>query len=355
MAEGVALKVKSRGRRGVMGVFLLAGVLAAGAVLFPASSPLAKTVSSPSSGATLAKRAKAWARLTPAVAGDARADDPGNDASPSRGLESNATRTGKARGSSSSSAAPRCEADPEHQPRMSVAEKALVLKYVTGTFPGAAWSDGTCRYLEWGGGGSTSMFGTRAGLVHTVEHAPAWCALIERWNETQCLRQRDRWELYCHDSGTPLRKWGYPASSSEPNAEVPRESERAFDDAFAEAMRAYVQAPGRDQFTRRTTYYDVALIDGRLRNACAHAILPYLRNTSIVLWHDFGTDAWNDVRDGKTKGKRHARDVSGEPLRRGHRRYSKTARLLFDPLERAETLAAFRVKRTLTRTMRWQE
>ena len=47
-------------------------------------------------------------------------------------------------------------------------------------------------------------------------------------------------------------------------------------------MRRYVQAPAF--FNRTRTTYDVVLIDGRLRNACAYAIVPYLHAGSIVAW-----------------------------------------------------------------------
>ena len=104
----------------------------------------------------------------------------------------------------------RCVADPAHAPKMTDREIATVLKYVTGAFDGATWRDGEAIYLEWGGGGSTSAFGTRARLTHTVEHAPRWCVHLSSWEELKCLSRRGAWELFCHDSGVPLTKWGYP-------------------------------------------------------------------------------------------------------------------------------------------------
>jgi hypothetical protein len=37
-----------------------------------------------------------------------------------------------------------------------------------GEHAGAQWSAGTAEYLEWGSGGSTSMYGTAAGRVFSV-------------------------------------------------------------------------------------------------------------------------------------------------------------------------------------------
>jgi hypothetical protein len=53
---------------------------------------------------------------------------------------------------------------------------------------------------------------------------------------------------------------------------------------------------GHSGFDVRT--YDVVLIDGRFRNACAYAIVPYLRPDSIVAWHDFDDDAWERFKAG---------------------------------------------------------
>ena len=62
------------------------------------------------------------------------------------------------------------------------------------------------------------------------------------------------------------------------NGALPTRS-TSHDEAFADIMRPYIQAPA--QFTEVT--YDVVLIDGRYRTACAWAVLPYLKETSVVL------------------------------------------------------------------------
>lgn len=245
----------------------------------------------------------------------------------------------------------RCVADPAHAPKMTDREIATVLKYVTGAFDGATWRDGEAIYLEWGGGGSTSAFGTRARLTHTVEHAPQWCVHLSGWEELKCLSRRGAWELFCHDSGVPLTKWGYPDDGVLNTPEPSRE--RRANAAFAEAMRAYAQAPGRDRFANRARSYDVILIDGRARSACAHAVVPYLRPESVVLWHDFDSDAWRALaRDGAAAG---SDETSREPTRRGDRMYSKAAARLFDGVEHVDALAVFRVKPALAQQMRWLE
>ena len=231
-----------------------------------------------------------------------------------------------------------CQPGPSHAPAMTIAERELARKYVRGEFEGAAWKVGEAVYLEWGGGGSTSAFGTLAARAYTVEHAVAWCDEIREWPEMQCMSERASWSLFCHDPGVPMEKWGRP------------DREHVSDEAFADIMRPYIQAPA--QFTEAT--YDVVLIDGRYRTACAWAVLPYLMETSVVLWHDYGRDHWNahpsdgalfqfdkTARDPKTHGPQ-------------SRMYSKTAARIFDRVEHVDALAVFRVKPSVLQQMRWE-
>ena len=235
----------------------------------------------------------------------------------------------------------RCAHDPRHEPRMTPEERSLMLKYVSGDFPGATWGDGAAVYLEWGGGGSTSVFGTRAARTHTVEHHPEWCAAIREWDEIKCLRDAGAWRLFCHDvaerTGAPLAKWGRPAAGLDPGV-------------FADAMRPYVQAPGR--FGAEHVAYDVVLIDGRMRNACAHAIVPYLHADSVVGWHDFSDEDWDDVP-------KHP-DATLDVIDReqGHnvdRMYAKGAGRLFDKVERRGRLAIFKLKPAIAKQTGWVE
>ena len=340
MRDEGTLKGAPRARRGVVGVFLLVGVVVGAAALLLVASFGTPADASTSAGATLAKGAAARATERPAVRVS------GGPLFPTSGAD--------AGGPLSST---RCVADPAHAPKMTKREMATVTKYVAGAFGGATWRDGEARYLEWGGGGSTSAFGTRAFLTHTVEHAPEWCGEISSWDEMKCMRDSGAWELFCHDAGFALKKWGYPDEGSGTEryrSKTPKpKRERTVDAAFMENMRAYVQAPGRDQFANRTRYYDVVLLDGRARSACAHAIIPYLKPESVILWHDFGSAAWRNIPekhqavslDKKTR----------EPTWHGDRLYSKAAARLFDGVEHVDALAVFKVKPAVWQQMRWLE
>lgn len=378
-------KVPSRSRRGVVGVLLLIAVFIVAATYVPAGDygAIPNSLDDENRGVSMATGAAAWARGTGSVSGDGE----GNVVKGTRDISASASQdvngggfgvdvldrgeksfanddesTGLSKTNAFSklkvptSSSQRCVADPAHAPKMTANEKSTILKYITGAFAGSTWTEGEARYLEWGGGGSTSAFGTKAKLVHTVEHAPQWCEIIKQWDEMRCLTEQSKWQLFCHDSHMPLKKWGYPEDgtgdkwhSTKPKSQKEKKTDRN----FAENMRRYVQAPGRDQFTENTHYYDVVLIDGRLRSACAYSVLPYLRENSVILWHDFGKNAWKNIPDETEKidVNRKTRD----PTWHGDRLYSKAASRIFDGVEHVDTLAVFRVKPSVFQQIRWLE
>ena len=216
-----------------------------------------------------------------------------------------------------------------HAPAMTDHEIAAMVKYVRGKHPGATWGEGEALYLEWGSGGSTALFGTAARKTFTVEHAVEWCDQVREWPETKCMAESNRWEMYCHDAGHPLEAWGYPDGSGYSAAK----DSPSFHPAFHAAMRRYTQAPARFGVTA----YDVVLIDGRFRNACAFAILPYLHQGSVVAWHDWEPDDFLALRsDVKVRG----HETPKSPT---HRMYHKAAGRLFTLVERVDRLAVFTV------------
>ena len=220
-----------------------------------------------------------------------------------------------------------------HAPNMSASERIAMLQYVRGEFASSTWDAGDATYLEWGTGGSTATFGTAAGTAYSVENVPEWCADVESWPETRCMARSNRWRLRCHDTGMPLGAWGYPAVNATTRVGLNRR--------YRDAMRGYVLGP---KYFPPTTY-DVVLIDGRHRNACAYAIVPYLRSDSVVAWHDFDDASWRLVAGSSGGVKVDVDEAEPDPGRLvGERQYWKAARRLFTPVARVDTLAFFRVK-----------
>ena len=236
-----------------------------------------------------------------------------------------------------------------HAPAMTARETALMLKYLAGSHEGSAWGPGEALYLEWGSGGSTATFGTAARRTFTVEHAVEWCEQVREWPETRCMARANRWEMFCHDAGHALEAWGYPdghgySFDAEPAEEASKSSKStksSFHPGFHDAMRTYVQAPGRFGVAA----YDVVLIDGRFRNACAFAILPYLRQDSVVFWHDWTRE---DLESLELDAKVRSSETPASPT---HRTYHRAAGRLFELVETADTLAVFKVDPAVYDTM----
>lgn len=120
------------------------------------------------------------------------------------------------------------------------------------------------RYLEYGSGGSTLRFGRLAAAAVSVEHDAGWCR-----------------QLAPTLAGSPVRLLCVPvpraaAGSGGWGARTP------FDPANYTTFREYVRAPAAVP----PAAYDVVLIDGRARVACALWILRKLTRASVVIIHD---------------------------------------------------------------------
>lgn len=120
------------------------------------------------------------------------------------------------------------------------------------------------RYLEYGSGGSTRRFGRLASVAYSIEHDADWCRQME-----PTLR------------GTPIRMVCVPVARA-PAGSGGWGSRTPFDAANYTTFRDYVQAPG----SLPLSTYDVVLIDGRARVACALYILRRLSRSSVVILHD---------------------------------------------------------------------
>jgi len=121
------------------------------------------------------------------------------------------------------------------------------------------------RYLEYGSGGSTIPFGRLASVAYSVEHDAEWC---ERMKPT--LVATPHISMVC----SPVAR--APAGSGGWGSRTP------FDAADFATFRDYVHAPD----ALPPAAFDVVLIDGRARLACALYILRKLTPTSVVIIHD---------------------------------------------------------------------
>eukprot|EP00170_Pyropia_yezoensis_P010068 contig_45754_g10106 len=131
------------------------------------------------------------------------------------------------------------------------------------------------RYLEYGSGGSTKRFGRLASVAYSVEHDADWCRQMEPTLVGTPIR------MVC----VPVAR--APAGSGGWGARTP------FDPANYTTFRSYVRAPEG----LPPAAYDVVLIDGRARVACALYILRRLSRSSVVILHDANRKRYAPVTD----------------------------------------------------------
>ena len=136
---------------------------------------------------------------------------------------------------------------------------------------------GADRYLEWGSGGSTVMaswLSLRDELprlvLHSIESSPAYIDLLRlRFPVVRKAEGARHLQMHIPDIG-PTREWGNPANWSH---RTPEEKVRI--------GRSYAEAVGGDQCC-----FDLILVDGRFRVACALHALRLAHNRTVVLVHD---------------------------------------------------------------------
>lgn len=139
---------------------------------------------------------------------------------------------------------------------MSKGEQRLLSSYITPT----------AQYFEWGSGGSTDTYGRlTTGTVVSIENFKDWCDKVGALPFVKC-RQKTLHKLhYKCINPYPTVPFGFP------------KDEKHYGD-FDEYINAIEEYPD----------FDVVLVDGRWRVACAMRALDYIRDDTVVFLHDVG-------------------------------------------------------------------
>lgn len=164
----------------------------------------------------------------------------------------------------------------------------------------ASYMTPTTRYFEWGSGGSTDTYGRLTeGLVVSVENFRPWCDKVASLPFVKCRQKNKSLEYKCiipHATGPA----GYPENKNHSGD-------------FAEYLNAITAHPN----------FDVVLVDGRWRVACAMISLDYIKDSTVVFMHD----------------------VSDAPSRKAY----KTVYKWYDVIAQVDTLVAMRRKQDVPR------
>lgn len=139
----------------------------------------------------------------------------------------------------------------------------------------------TMRYFEWGSGGSTELVAWRANAVggifkaHAVDSSQDWLDSLRA--DSPAIRAAEASgavTLHAVDVGQTVA-WGVPANWTQRPLSTRHKQGSAYVDVIDEAAES---AGG---------LFDLVLVDGRFRVACALKALQHLAPTSTLLIHDF--------------------------------------------------------------------
>jgi len=133
-------------------------------------------------------------------------------------------------------------------------------------------SDST--YFEWGSGGSTDTFGRlTTGKIVSVENYQPWCDKVAELPFVKCRQKFKSMDYKCIVP-YPTQNAGYPVDDTH-NGEF---------DEYIEAIKDYPD-------------FDIVLVDGRWRVACALFALDYIKDETVVFIHDFGRKEYHVVHE----------------------------------------------------------
>lgn len=136
-------------------------------------------------------------------------------------------------------------------------------------------------FFEFGSGGSTVLAVRTPGIVkiHTVENGLEGLARLRKQKDLRLAQEQLRITFSQVDLG-PVHRWAFP---------------RRQDEASASKWGSYSEQILIDG----DAHWDVILIDGRFRIACALKALLHIKDpaTTKILFHDYWREAYHEVEE----------------------------------------------------------
>ena len=158
-------------------------------------------------------------------------------------------------------------------------EKDLMVKYI----------QGKRSYFEWGSGGSTDTFPRilqvkDVTLSVSVENYMPWCNKLKQLPYLQCKMSKQELRYFCIDPGVVLRTGGNLVHQEDVG------SYTGYIDAIHGLWWRPTSSDGSLKNKKAIQFYqtfDVILVDGRARVACALNSLSAMSSNSVLIMHDW--------------------------------------------------------------------
>ena len=130
------------------------------------------------------------------------------------------------------------------------------------------WLKQEHRVLEYGGGSSSIYFARRVGEIVTVEHHAGWFGNISKVIAEKGI---SNWKGLLHPAGEGNP---YGTDESDPSNYASKDPE-----SKGKNYKAYASAI--DQFA--DSYFDVVLVDGRVRPSCMYHAIPKIKKGGLLI------------------------------------------------------------------------
>jgi len=133
-------------------------------------------------------------------------------------------------------------------------------------------------YLEWGTGGTTKSVPFYVKKAYAIENQKSYCDFMLKNPQIRCLLENERLTYYCISPEKKTLRYGVPANKS-----------------LSHLYLSYVQVQDLIMEEHGVQHYDLVLVDGRFRVACALAALKYISSSSRVLLDDAGREHYEAI------------------------------------------------------------
>ncbi|KNC75970.1 hypothetical protein SARC_11515 [Sphaeroforma arctica JP610] len=159
------------------------------------------------------------------------------------------------------------ETSPDRMPFMMDARiQSLFKKYV----------NEDTNYLEWGTGGSTQQFYDKVKHMTSIENNPDWCDQMMKNKHVQCGQSNGQLDFICTTRNAEVGYFG-----------TPQKKHTGYYN-YHKYVNIIDYLPSE--------FYDVVLVDGRFRVACAIKALPYIRpGTGVLAIHDYERQHYHNI------------------------------------------------------------